>query len=119
MHELSIAQSLLEIVQDECDKHGVSKVTRVCIRIGTLSTIVPEALTFSFEVITEKTIAEGAALDIQIVPAMGRCPTCKIDFEIDRASFLCPECGGMASEIISGQELEIAHIEAEQEEEKA
>jgi len=113
MHELSIAQSLLEIVQEEGDKHGVSKVTRVCVRIGGLSTIVPEALAFSFQVITEKTIAEGAVLAIETVPAMGRCPTCGIDFGMDRTSFVCPECGGMASAVISGQELEIAYIEAE------
>jgi hydrogenase nickel incorporation protein HypA/HybF len=113
MHELSIAESLLEIVQEEGRKHGVSKVTRVCVRIGGLSNIVPEALSFSFEVIAENTIAEGAVLDIETVLAMGRCPTCGIDFEMDRGSFLCPECGGMASAVISGQELEIAHIEAE------
>ena len=114
MHELSIAQSLLQIVQDETTKHGVSRVTRVYVRIGTLSMIVPEALTFSFEVITERTIAEGARLDIEVVPATGRCQNCNIDFEImDKSFFLCPECGGVASEIISGKELEITHIEAE------
>ena len=113
MHELSIAQSLLKIVQDERKKHGVSRITRVSIRIGTLSTIVPEALTFSFEIITERTIAEGAGLDIEVVPARGRCQNCDIEFEMDKSFFLCPECGGIATEIISGKELEITHIEAD------
>jgi len=113
MHELSIAQSLLEIIEDESKRHGVSRVTRVAVKIGTLSTIVPEALTFSFEVITAQTVAEGADLDIEVVPARGRCENCSIDFDVDRSFFLCPECGGVASEIISGKELEISHIEAE------
>ena len=113
IHELSIAQSLLAIVQDESKKHGVSRVTRVHVRIGTLSAIVPEALSFSFEVISERTVAEGAALDIEVVSARGRCDDCNIDFKIDTSLFLCPQCGGIASEIISGKELEITHIEAE------
>lgn len=113
MHELSIAQSLLKIVEDESKKHGVSRVTRVQVRIGTLSAVVPEALSFSFEVISERTVAEGAELDIEVVPARGRCQNCNIDFEVGSSFFLCPKCGGIASEIISGKELEISHIEAE------
>ncbi len=113
MHELSIAQSLLKIVQDESKKHGVTRVTRVCVRIGTLSAIVPEALSFSFEVISKSTVAEGAAFDIEVVPARVRCANCNTDFEVDSSSFLCPKCEGFASEIISGKELEITHIEAE------
>jgi hydrogenase nickel incorporation protein HypA/HybF len=113
MHELSIAKSLLEIIEDESKRHGLSRVTRVTVKIGVLSTIVPEALTFSFEAITGKTIAEGAVLDIEVVPARGRCENCRIDFDVERFFFLCPECGGVASEIISGKELEITQMEAE------
>ena len=113
MHELSIAQSLLKIVEDESKRHGVSKVTQVHIRIGALTAIVPEALTFSFEIISEKTVAEGAGLDIEVVPARGRCQGCNIDFEVEGLLFFCPKCGGVAGEIFSGKELEITHIEAE------
>ena len=113
MHELSIAQSLLKIVEDESKKHGVSQVTQVHLRIGTLTAIVPEALTFSFEIIAERTVAEGATVDIEVVPGRGRCQNCNIEFDVDTAFFLCPKCGGIASEIISGRELEITYIEAE------
>ncbi len=113
MHELSIAQSILKIVQDETKKHGVSRVTRIFLRIGALSAIVPESLTFSFEIISERTIAEGARLDIELVPARGRCRECNIYFKVDGALFFCPGCGKVAGEIVSGKELEIVHIEAE------
>ncbi len=113
MHELSIAQCLLNLVQDESKKHGVSKVTRVYLRIGRLTAIAPEALTFCFEVISESTIAEGAAIDIEVVPARGRCQNCNADFEVDDSFLVCPTCKGIASEIISGRELEIVHIEVE------
>ena len=113
MHELSIAQSLLKIVEDESEKHGVSQVIRVHVRIGALTAIVPEALTFSFEVLSERTVAEGAAIDIEVVPLRGRCQNCDIAFEVESPFFLCPKCGRIASEIVSGKELEIIHIEAE------
>ena len=113
MHEVSIAQGLMKILEDETNKHDVSRVTRVHLRIGELSTCVPDALTFAFEVVSEGTVAEGAELKIEVVPARGRCEKCDIEFDVDSTMFLCPQCGGIAAEIVSGKELDIAEIEAE------
>jgi len=113
MHEVSIAQGLMKILEDETKKHDVSRVKRVHLRIGELSTCVPDALTFAFEVVSEGTVAEGAELKIEVVPAKGRCDKCDIEFDVDSAMFLCPQCGGIAAEIVSGKELDIAEIEAE------
>jgi hydrogenase nickel incorporation protein HypA/HybF len=114
MHEVSIAQGLLKILEDEAKKHEASRVTRVHVRIGELSTIVPDALTFAFEVVSEGTLADGAELNIEIVPAKGRCDTCDIEFSVDSSTmFLCPQCGGVAAEIVSGKELDVTDIEAE------
>ena len=113
MHEVSIAQGLMKILEDETKKHGVSLVTRVHVRIGELATCVPDALTFAFEIVSEGTVAEGAKLKIEVVPARGRCDKCDIQFDVDSAMFLCPQCGGVAAEIVSGKELDVAEIEAE------
>ena len=113
MHEVSIAQGLLKILQEECEKNGVSRVTRVQLRIGTLTACVPDSLTFAFETVSQGTVAMGAELDIEVVPAKGRCAKCDIDFDVDEVMFLCPQCGGVAVEIISGKELQVAAIEAE------
>jgi hydrogenase nickel incorporation protein HypA/HybF len=113
MHEVSIAQGLLKILEDEAKKHEVSRVTRVHVRIGELSTCVPDALTFAFEIVSEGTVAEGAELQIEMVPAKGRCDKCDIQFDVDSAMFLCPQCGGVAAEIVSGKELDVTDIEAE------
>jgi hydrogenase nickel incorporation protein HypA/HybF len=113
MHEVSIAQGLMKILEDETNKHDVSRITRVHLRIGELSTCVPDALTFAFEVVSEGTVAQGAELKIEIVPAKGRCEKCDIEFHVDSTMFLCPQCGGIAAEIVSGKELDIAEIEAE------
>ena len=110
MNELPIAHGLLKDLQQESKKHGVSHVSRVHIRIGSLRDIVPEDLTFAFETAAEGTVAEGAELNIGVVPARGRCDKCKINFDVDADTpmFLCPKCGTGAEKLVSGKELEIA-----------
>jgi hydrogenase nickel incorporation protein HypA/HybF len=110
MNEVSVAQGLLKDLQQESKRHGVSHVSRVHVRIGSLRNIAPEALTFAFEEVSEGTVAEGAELNIGVVPAKGRCDKCDIDFDVktDNPGFPCPQCGGMGGQLISGKELEIA-----------
>jgi hydrogenase nickel incorporation protein HypA/HybF len=113
MHELAIAESLLRIVQDESRKHGLQRVNQVRVRIGQLSTIVPRALSFSFEAISQGTLAEGAHLAMEMVPVTAHCQDCDADFEIENYLFLCPQCGGTLVMLLSGRELEIVDIEGE------
>ncbi len=113
MHEIGIAQGVMKIIEAETAKHGMSKVTRVHVRIGQLSNLVPDALSFAFETMTPGTVAEGAELEIEVVPAKGRCEKCDIEFDIDALMFYCPRCEGVATEVISGRELEVAEIEGD------
>jgi hydrogenase nickel incorporation protein HypA/HybF len=113
MHEVSIAQGLLKILQDEAEKHGATRVITVHVRIGELSNLVADALLFAFEAIIAGTVAEGAKLEIEIVPAMGHCGKCNMDFSVEGMMFFCPQCNGIATEIISGKEMEVSEIEVE------
>lgn len=113
MHELAVAESLLKIIQDESQKHGLLRVNQVRVHIGKLSTVVPRALSFSFEVISQGTLAEGAHLAMEMVPVTGHCQDCDTDFEIDDYLFLCPQCGGALMMLVSGKELEIVDIVGE------
>lgn len=113
MHELAIAESLLRIIHDESRKHGLQRVNQVRLRIGQLSTVVPRALSFSFEVISQGTLAEGAHLAMEMVPITAHCQDCDADFEIEDYLFLCPQCGGTLVMLLSGRELEIVDIEGE------
>jgi hydrogenase nickel incorporation protein HypA/HybF len=113
MHELAVAESLLKIVQDESQKHGLLRVNQVRLRIGELSTVVPGALSFSFEVISQGTLAEGAHLAVEMVPVTGHCQDCDADFEIGDYLYLCPHCGGALVMLLSGKELEIVDIVGE------
>lgn len=113
MHEMSIAQSLIDIVRDEMGKHGVTVLKSVRIQIGQLSAIVPDSLSFCFNIMTSGTDLEGAELMMEIIPLRGVCKTCKVEFEIKDYAFECPECGSPKIDTISGQELSILDMEVE------
>ena len=111
MHELAIAQSLLEIVEQEARPYSGARVTWIKLRIGTLSAVVPDALRFAFEAITRGGIAEGAVLEIEEVPLKIRCHQCDKGFAVDDPFMVCPKCGGSDVEMVSGRELEIRSME--------
>ena len=113
MHEMSIAQGIIDIVEDEMRKHNAKVLRSIHVNIGRFSSIVPEALSFCFEVITKDTDMNGARLFIDVIPLMGRCVSCDREFEIKDYSFLCPFCGGLKIDAISGQDLTVKEIEVD------
>lgn len=113
LHELSIAQSLLDIVLEESERHRLKKICLIRLQVGEMAAVVPEALNFCFETLSESTVAKGAALEIETLPVVARCSECRLSFQVENQSFLCPECGYPALEMVSGRELSIVSIEGE------
>ena len=114
VHELSIAQSLLDIVVQEAARHGVERVIRVGVRVGAFSAVVPSALTFSFDLIKEGTVAAEAELAIEEVPLTGRCQDCgQVLEDMESPIAECPACGSNKIELTQGRELTIAYIETD------
>ena len=113
MHELSIAQSILEIIRDEAKKHGADRLTAVKLRIGKLTAIEPLSLSFCFELITKGTMAEGARLEIETVPITGQCRQCGHEFVMEYPLGNCPECGGLSISILTGREFYVSEIETD------
>ncbi len=116
MHELSIAQALIEIASEAAARDGARRVLRLAARIGVLSGIVKESLFFCFELAAEGTLCEGAALDVEDVQVTVMCPQCNAARELPAANrfrLVCPACGGETPKILHGQELELASIEVE------
>ena len=113
MHEMSIAQSLIDILQEEMAKHGAATLRSVRLSVGELSAIVPESLSFCFEIITQGTPLEGAKLLMDRIPLRGYCPQCEESFDIKEFVFICPTCGSPNIETIEGQELSIVEMEVE------
>jgi len=90
MHEMTIAQNLIEIIKDEMIRHDAKTLKSVLLHVGQLTTIVPESLSFCFEVMTSGTEMEGAELIIDIIPLKGMCRECEKTFEIRDYAFECP-----------------------------
>ncbi len=114
MHELSIAQGILEIVQQYVPETQAGGVRSVRVRVGPLSGIVPESLDISFGAIVAGTPWETARLDLVRVPARSRCNGCGRDFDAEELVFCCPLCNSLDIRVISGTELEVVEIETEE-----
>jgi hydrogenase nickel incorporation protein HypA/HybF len=113
VHELSIAQSVLDITLDEARRHGIKQVRIIKLRIGAFAAVVPAALTFCFEMISQNTIVARAQLAIETSPIVVRCPFCANLFEVTDHVFICPQCQEPAMDLVSGRELTLLSIEGE------
>ena len=113
MHEMAIAQSLLDIILQEGETHRVRRVVSVALKVGELSSVVPESLRFCFELIAQGTIVEGAELQIERVAVTCRCEDCGKEFSVEHLLFVCPSCRSRRVEVLSGRELNIQSLEAE------
>lgn len=112
MHELSIAQSIVEIVQDTMNGQD-GKLTEVAVDIGELVAVVPESLKFCYDVVIENTPFAGSRLIINILPVKARCRNCDTRFDVEDLKFICPACASTDHEMLQGQELKVKHLEVQ------
>jgi hydrogenase nickel incorporation protein HypA/HybF len=114
MHELSIALSIIDESSREAARRGSSRVTAVYLKLGPLSGVVEDALRFSFQLACEQTPLEGSRLEIEAVPVVVFCPSCRTNRELDSIQqFCCPDCGAPTGDVVAGRELELFAIEIE------
>ena len=114
MHELSLVESILQIVDEYAAKDGFARVTSLRLSFGKLSCVVPQALSFAFEVQSKGTRAEGAVLELEILPAAIHCLACEKDVEIDRFEAQCPLCRGYEVLLVRGtEELKLIELDVE------
>lgn len=111
MHELSLAQGIVDIVQQYVPAGQAAAVTSVKVRVGRLSTVVPASLAFCFETIVAGTPLGGASLDIEQVPTACECTACRQPFETDTLEFVCPSCGSDRVRVIRGHDIQVVHFE--------
>jgi hydrogenase nickel incorporation protein HypA/HybF len=116
MHEMGIANSILEGVVQELGRRAGSRAVKVCVRIGELAGVDPDALSFAFEALTLDTELAGLKLEVEYVPLCSRCRDCGNEFDVRNYEILCSDCGSMSTERISGDELEFKYLEIEDEE---
>jgi hydrogenase nickel incorporation protein HypA/HybF len=111
MHEYSIVQALIDRVGREARARRATAVHRLSIRIGELSGVDPELLTTAYETFREKTICDGAALDVRMVAARWECSEC--GRAIGRGDLLTCSICGVPARLAQGDEIMLDRIEME------
>lgn len=113
MHELSIVQSMMKIVENYAkDK----EVTKVVVKIGKMSGIEPYFLKESFDIFKENTICKNAELEIIECDIKIKCNDCGKESVVKDFDFSCPKCGSLRTDLVSGEEMNIEYIEVKEQE---
>ena len=112
MHELGVANEILDVVLAEADRHAAKKVTSILLRVGVLRAIEPEHLSFLFSHLAHGTPADGALLEIREEPVRVECPACGV-IEARSLPWECPRCEGPVAAATGGDSLEIVSLEVD------
>jgi hydrogenase nickel incorporation protein HypA/HybF len=111
VHEVGLMLEALALAEERARGHEASRIHRLTLRVGRLSGVDAEALTFAFDACAEGTLAEGAQLVIEEEPVSCWCARCQTEFQPADIIFACPACGELSPDIRRGRELELTSLE--------
>ena len=112
MHEATLAEGILKIALEVAAENHAEKISEIGLKLGEMSGVEVEALTFSFEILKKNTVAEKSTLKINRVPITAQCNKCGRNFTVERYNFFCPECDGILI-LKSGRELLVEYVDCE------
>lgn len=112
MHELGIMSRVLELAIQTAEQHGANKVVEISLQVGALSGILPHYLSSYFDMISTKTRAEGAHLNIEQSPAIFLCAECGAQSVYPEfgPDFICQSCGSDQLTLVSGSEFRVVTV---------
>ncbi|RIX44108.1 MAG: hydrogenase maturation nickel metallochaperone HypA [Rhodocyclales bacterium GT-UBC] len=113
MHEMSLAEGVLQLVEDTARREQAQRVKLVVLEIGRMSSVEPEALKFCFGAVTRGSMADGAQLEIVEVPGAGWCMQCAETVPMEELYGACPQCGSHQVQATGGTEMRVKEIEIE------
>ncbi|MBI5922715.1 MAG: hydrogenase maturation nickel metallochaperone HypA [Betaproteobacteria bacterium] len=114
MHEMSLAEGVLQLIEDAAQRENFARVKTIWLEIGRLSSVEPEALAFCFGAVTRGSIAEGARLEFVDVPGRGWCLQCETTVPLAEHYAECPRCGGYQVQVTGGTEMRVKELEVEE-----
>lgn len=113
MHEMSLAEGVLQLIEDSARRDHFAKVSVVWLEIGQLSGVEPEAMVFCFDAVTRGSVAAGARLEIIALPGTGWCMACAKTVPMTEVFGDCPQCGGYQLQVTGGTEMRVKELEVE------
>ena len=111
MHEMALAESMLEIVEETARRNGASRVTAVRLELGALAHVEAEALRFCFDAVTRGGVAGAARLEIVATEGLAWCIRCAATVPLARRGEPCPRCGGFQLNVTQGTDMRLKEIE--------
>lgn len=111
MHEMSLCESLRDIIEEQARAQSFTRVKRVVLEVGALSGVEVEALRFGFDVTMRGGPAEAAVLEIVDKPASAWCFPCGTAVSVSRRLDPCPRCGSHQLQVTGGDDLRILELE--------
>lgn len=113
MHELSLTESIVQLIEDAAIEQQFTQVKTVWLEVGQLACVEQESLRFFFDVVTEDSIARQAKLEIIEIAGQAVCGQCRQVIMIDTYHQACPQCGNYALHITQGDGIRIKELEVE------
>jgi hydrogenase nickel incorporation protein HypA/HybF len=113
MHEMSVTESILEIVLKHAKQAHACRITDIHLVLGDLATIVDDSVRFYWDMLAEDTLAEGAELHFERIQTEMECCDCLVRYKPPEADLSCPECQSRNVKVIAGDEFFIDSIEVE------
>ena len=114
MHEMSLTEGVIRILEDQAAQHGFAKVKTIWLEIGELSHVDPESMLFCFGAVAKGSpVAAGATLEIVRVPGRGYCLDCAESVAMTKRYDPCPKCGGLSLTVTAGEEMRVKELEVE------
>jgi hydrogenase nickel incorporation protein HypA/HybF len=111
MHEMALAEGVLQLIEDAAREQDFARVSAVWLEIGQLSGVEVEAMKFCFDAVTRDSIAAGATLEIIAVPGTGWCMACARTVPMAEVFGACPQCGGHQMQVTGGTEMRVKELE--------
>jgi len=112
MHEIGLCESIMEAVEQRA---AGRRVSGVCVRVGTLQRVWKPAFDQAFEMVAAGTVAEGATVDLVVLPVRSTCRACGAAAESEDVPLACAACGGTDLHVEGGDELMLESIRVDRE----
>lgn len=113
MHEMSLAENVLQIIEESARSQNFRRVRCVVLEIGRLSSVEPDAMRFCFDAAMAGSIADGARLEIVETEGRGWCAQCASDVPLAALYEPCPHCGGYQVSVMGGDLMRVRELEVE------
>ncbi len=113
MHEFSVVQSLLDLIEENIKLYNGKRASKVIVKVGKMSGIEPHLLELAFNTFKEGTVADKCEFIMEIQDIICKCQSCNNTFKVENFEFVCPYCSSIDIDVIDGKDMILKSLEIE------